>query len=133
MAARLADWQLDYPLDPGALKLWLETGVPDPRVLRLGELRKYADADAGPAVLAGLADLLDDPGHLIITTLWPEHWTTYIAAACAGPGMADPAGIAGQLRKRLELLAGEGYGQEAACCGDRSGRHWAPSVPAWVK
>lgn len=69
VAARLADWQLDYPLDPGALKLWLETGVPDPRVLRLGELRKYADADAGPAVLAGLADLLDDPGHLIITTL----------------------------------------------------------------
>ena len=32
-----------------------------------------------------------------------------------------------------ELLAGEGYGQEAACCGGHSGRHWAPSVPARVK
>ena len=92
---------------------------PRSTVLWLGELRKYADADDGPAVLARLADLLDDPGHLIITTLWLEHWTTYITAARAGPGMADPAGIVGQLLKRLELLAGEGHGQAASSADHR--------------
>jgi hypothetical protein len=104
VVARLADWQLDYPLDPGALEERLETGVPARTVLWLGELRQYVDADGGPAVLARLADLLDDDGHLIITTSWPEHWTTYTAAARAGLGAADPAGTAGRLLKRLPEL-----------------------------
>ena len=104
VAARLADWQLDYPLDPGALAPRLETGVPARTVLWLGELRQYADADGGPAVLAGLADLLDDNGHLVITTVWSEQWSTYIAAARAGLGVADPAGTVGRLLERLPEL-----------------------------
>ena len=106
VAARLADWHLDYPLDPGALAARLETGIPARTVLWLGELRQYADADGGPAVLARLADLLNDDGHLVITTLWPEHWTAYTAAARAGLGTADPAGTAGRLLERLPELAG---------------------------
>ena len=106
VAARLGDWHLDYPLEPGALAARLETGVPARTVLWLGELRHYADADAGPQVLARLADLLDVDGHLVITTLWPEHWTAYAAAARAGPGTADPAGTTGQLLKRLPVLTG---------------------------
>jgi hypothetical protein len=106
IAARLVDWYLDYPLDPGALAARLDSGVPPRTVLWLGELRQYADADAGPQVLARLADLLDVDGHLVITTLWPEHWTAYAAAARAGPGTADPAGVTGQLLKRLPVLTG---------------------------
>ena len=63
---RLADWQLDYPLDPGALEERLEAGIPARTVLWLGELRQYADADGGAAVLGRLADLLQaerPPGH----------------------------------------------------------------------
>ena len=65
VADRLADWQLDYPLDPGALAARLDAGIPARTVLWLGELRQYADADGGPAVLGRLADLLDggSPGH----------------------------------------------------------------------
>ena len=70
-------------------------------MLWLGELRQYADADGGPAVLARLADLLNGEGHLIITTLWHEQWTAYTAAARAGPGPADPAGTVGRLLERL--------------------------------
>ena len=58
VAGRLADWQLDYPLDPGALAARLEAGIPARTVLWLGELRQYADADGGAAVLGRLADLL---------------------------------------------------------------------------
>ena len=101
---RLADWQLDYPLDPGALAARLDDGIPDRTVLWLGELRQYADADGGPAVLGRLADLLEGEGHLVITAMWPEHWDTYIAAARAGPGAADPAGTAGRLLARLPEL-----------------------------
>ena len=97
VADRLADWRLDYPLDPGALAARLEAGIPARTVLWLGELRQYADADGGAAVLGRLADLLEGEGHLVITTVWPEHWTTYTAAARAGPGAADPAGTAGRL------------------------------------
>ena len=86
VAGRLADWQLDYPLDPGALAARLEAGVPPRTVLWLGELRQYADADGGAAVLGRLADLLNGEGHLVITTVWPEQWTAYTAAARAGPG-----------------------------------------------
>ena len=106
VAARLADWQLDYPLDPGALEARLETGVPARTVLWLAELRQYAGADGGAAVFARLADLLNGDGHLIITTSWPEHWTTYTDAARAGLGPADPAGTAGLLLERLPELAG---------------------------
>ena len=106
VADRLADWQLDYPLDPGALAARLEAGIPARTVLWLGELRQYADADGGAAVLGRLADLLEGEGHLVITTMWPEQWTAYIAAARAGPGAADPAGTAGRLLERLPELTG---------------------------
>jgi hypothetical protein len=101
---QLAGWRLDYPLDPGALAARLEAGIPASTVLWLGELRQYADADRGPAVLARLADLLQGKGHLVITTVWPEHWNAYTAAARPGPGPADPAGTAGRLLERLPEL-----------------------------
>ena len=50
-------------------------------MLWLGELHQYADADGGAAVLGRLADLLDGNGRLLITTMWPEHWNDYTAAA----------------------------------------------------
>jgi hypothetical protein len=107
----LAGWQLDYPLDPGALAARLEAGIPARTVLWLGELRQYADADGGLAVLGRLADLLQGEGRLVITTMWPEQWTAYTAAARAGPGTADPgtadpAGVAGRLLTRLPELTG---------------------------
>jgi uncharacterized protein YidB (DUF937 family) len=104
--ARLADWRLDYPLDPGALVARLEAGIPDRTVLWLGELRQYADADGGMMVLARLADLLGGEGCLAITTIWPEQWGAYTAAARAGPGAGDPAGTAGRLLERLPELSG---------------------------
>jgi hypothetical protein len=105
---RLADWRLDYPLDPGALAARLEAGIPARTVLWLGELRHYFDADGGAAVLGRLADLLEGKRHLAITTVWPEHWAAYTAAARAGPGTADPAGAAGRLLGRLqELTSGD--------------------------
>jgi uncharacterized protein YidB (DUF937 family) len=105
---RLSGWQLDYPLDPGALAARMEAGIPARTVLWLGELRQYADADAGggAAVLGRLADLLQGDGRLLITTVWPEHWDTYVAAARAGPGAADPAGVTGRLLARLPELTG---------------------------
>ncbi|MGH3288736.1 MAG: hypothetical protein ACRDPD_29340, partial [Streptosporangiaceae bacterium] len=102
----LADWQLDYPLTASALDARLEAGIPARTVLWLGELRQYADADGGLAVLGRLADLLMREGHLVITTMWPEHGDTYTAAARAGPGAADPAGTAGRLLERLPELTG---------------------------
>ena len=104
VTSRLADWQLDYPLDPGALKERLAAGVPPRTVLWLGELRQYADATGGAAVLAGVADLLQGEGRLVITTVWPEQWAAYTAAARAGPGPADPAGVAGRFLGRLPDL-----------------------------
>jgi hypothetical protein len=106
VAGRLADWELDYPLDPGALNARLEAGIPARTVLWLGELRQYADADGGAAVLGRLADLLQGEDHLVITTMWPEQWNTYTGAARAGPGAADPAGTAGRLLARLPELTG---------------------------
>ena len=106
VAARLAGWQLDYPANPAALSARLDAGIPARTVLWLGELRQYADVDGGPAVLGRVADLLHGEGHLLVTTVWPEHWTTYIAAARAGPGPADPAGTAGRLLERLPELTG---------------------------
>ena len=105
--AQLGDWKLDYPLDPGALKERLDAGIPARTVLWLGELRQYADADGGPAVLARLADLLQAEGHLVITTMWPEHWNTYTTASRANSGAADPAGTVGRLLERLPELKGQ--------------------------
>jgi hypothetical protein len=106
VATRLADWRLDYPVDATALSARLDDGIPARTVLWLGELSQYADADGGPSVLGRVADLLHSEGHLLITTVWPQHWTTYIAATRAGPGPADPAGTAGRLLKPLPELTG---------------------------
>ena len=106
VSAQLADWQLDYPLDPGGLAARLEAGIPARSVLWLGELRQYADAEDGRAVLGRLADLLNGKGQLVITTMWPEQWAAYTAAARARPGNADPFGTAGQLLERLPELTG---------------------------
>lgn len=106
VAGQLADWQLDYPLNVAALKERLAAGIPARTVLWLGELRQYADADGGPAVLGRVADLLQGEGHLLITSMWPEQWNTYTAAARAGPGTVDPAGTAGRLLERLPELTG---------------------------
>jgi hypothetical protein len=100
---RLGDWQLDYPLDLDALKERLDAGVPTRTVLWLGQLPQYADDGGRPTVPGRLADLLEGTGHVLITTMWFEHWNTYIAAADAGSG-ADPAGTVGRLLKRLPDL-----------------------------
>ena len=121
VATQLGDWYLDYPLDPGTLRERLRTEVPARTVLWLGELRQYVDADIGQyadaggsrdadaggslTVLGRLGDLLNDEGHLVITTLWPEQWTAYTAAARTGSGAADPARTAGLLLERLPELA----------------------------
>ena len=106
VAGQLADWQLDYPLNVSALKERLDTGIPARTVLWLGELRQYADAEGGAEVLGRLADLLAGEGYLLITTVWPEHWNTYTAAARTGPGAADPAGTVGRLLDGLPELTG---------------------------
>ena len=41
---------------------------------------------AARQVLGRLADLIDGEGRLLITTVWPEQWNAYTAAAGAGPG-----------------------------------------------
>ena len=97
VVGRLADWQVDYPLNAAALAARLDAGIPARTVLWLGELRQYADDDGGAAVLGRLADLLQGEGHLVVTTVWPEHWAAYTAAARAGPGIAKPTGVAGRL------------------------------------
>jgi hypothetical protein len=83
----------------------LETGIPVRTLLWLGELHQYAEADGGPALLGRPADLLDDEGHMVITTVWPQQWTAYTAAARAGLGKADLAGTAGRLLNGLPELA----------------------------
>ena len=107
VADRLSDWRLDYPLDSEALAVRLDAGIPAGTVLWLGELRQYASTDAGPAVLARLADLLDGEGNLVISTLWPEQWATYTAALHASRGPFDPAGTVGRLLERLPQLTGQ--------------------------
>jgi len=100
----LADWRLDYPLDASALANRLKDGIQARTVLWLGELRQYADADGGPAVLSRLADLLQGNSCLAITTMWPEHWDTYTTAASARSGSADPAGAVGLLLEGMQEL-----------------------------
>jgi hypothetical protein len=105
VAARLADWPLEYPPTAAALAARLEAGIPAGTVLWLGELRRYADAEGGAAALDRLDDLLDDEGHLVITTIWPEHWDAYVTAAGARRGAGDPARAAGRLVAHLDELA----------------------------
>ena len=61
----LADWALEHPPTAAELAARLEAGIPPRTVLWLGELRHYADADGGAAVLAHLNDLLDDDGRVM--------------------------------------------------------------------
>ena len=90
IATRLGDWRLDYPLDSGALAARLEAAIPARTVLWLGELRHYAHADGGPAVLSQLADLLVGEGYLVITTVWPRTGTLIVLRLTPRPGR--PAG-----------------------------------------
>jgi hypothetical protein len=105
VADRLADWPLEYPPTAAALAARLAAGIPAGTVLWLGELRRYADADDGAAALSRLAELLDGDGHLVITTMWPEHWKAYVTAMGARRGAGDPAWVAGRLIAGLDELA----------------------------
>ena len=104
VADRLADWSLEYPPTAVALAARLEAGIPDWTVLWLGELCRYADADGGAAALSRLAGLLEGDGHVVITTMWPEHWAAYVAAAGARLGAGHPARAAGRLVTGLDEL-----------------------------
>ena len=106
VVSQLSDWHLDYPLNVAALKERLDRGIPGRTVLWLDELRQYADAEGGAEALGRLADLLTGEGYLLITTVWPEHWNTYTAAARTEPGAADPAGTVGRLLDGLPELTG---------------------------
>ena len=102
----LADWVTEHPPTVAALAARLEAGIAPRTVLWLGELRHYAAADGGAAVLDHLNDLLDDDGRVIaIATIWPGDWDSYTAAAAAGLGAADPAAVVGRLLARLDVLA----------------------------
>jgi uncharacterized protein YidB (DUF937 family) len=102
----LADWTLEHPPTVAALADRLEAGIPARTVLWLGELRHYADADGGAAVLDRLDDVLEDDGRVIaIATIWPGYWDSYAAAAAAGRGTADPAALVGRLLAPLDVLA----------------------------
>jgi hypothetical protein len=105
VADRLADWPLEYPPTAAALTARLKTGIPAGTVLWLGELRRYVDAADGGAALSLLSELLDGEGHLVITTVWPEHWDAYATAAGERRGDGDPARAAGRLVAGLDELA----------------------------
>jgi len=105
LADRLADWPLEYPPTAAALAARLDAGIPARTVLWLGELRRYADADDSAAALSRLAELLRGEGHLVITTMWPEHWEAYVTAVGARRGSGDPAWAAGRLIAGLDELA----------------------------
>jgi hypothetical protein len=98
----LADWPLEYLPTAAQLAARLAAGIPARTVLWLGELRHYADADGGAAILSRLDGLLEEDGYVVITTLWPGYWDSYAAAAAAGLGAADPAAVTGQLLARLD-------------------------------
>ena len=104
----LADWTLAHPPTVAALAARLAAGIPERTVLWLGELRHFADADDGAAVLDRLDHVLTDDGRVIaIATIWPGYWDSYTAAAAAGLGAADPAAAAGRLLAALDVLAGD--------------------------
>lgn len=104
--ARFSRWKLDFPANPAALSARLEAGIPAGTVLWLGELRDYADVDGGPAVLGRLDEYLQSRGLIVITTLWPEHWSAYNEAMRVGLGRPDPTGVVGRLLERLPELTG---------------------------
>ena len=99
----LANWRLDYPQGPSSLTARLKDGIPARTILWLGELRQYADADGGAEALDHLSSLLDGEGQIIITTVWPDDWEKYTAAAQGRP-TADSAGAAGRLLRPLPDL-----------------------------
>jgi hypothetical protein len=102
----LADWTLEHPPTVAALAARLAAEIPERTVLWLGELRHFADADGGAAVLDRLDNVLTDDGRVIaIATIWPGYWDSYTAAAAAGLGAADPAAAAGRLLAGLDILA----------------------------
>jgi hypothetical protein len=104
----LADWTLACPPTVTALAARLAAGIPERTVLWLGELRHFADADGGAAVLDRLDHVLTDAGPVIaIATIWPGYWDRYTAAAAAGLGAADPAAAAGRLLAALDVLVGD--------------------------
>lgn len=87
LARHLSPQSSNTPALPAVGSIWA-TDVPgwitghryrDPRrrrglprtVLWLSELCQYAGADGGAVVLGRVADLLDNDGCLVITTLWP--------------------------------------------------------------
>jgi hypothetical protein len=102
VADRLADWRLVYPPTSAALTALLAAGIPAWTVLWLGELRRYANADDGAVALSRLAELLGGESHLVITTVWPEHWEAYVTALGARRGAGDPACAAGRLITNLD-------------------------------
>jgi hypothetical protein len=110
--AVLPDWRLDYPLDPAALDRRLDEEIPQQTVLWLGDLRQYADVDGGDKVIGRLGDLLDRPGRILITTIWPETARAYARAAKDSREAGEPTGrlasaaTAGRLLQRVPDLAG---------------------------
>jgi hypothetical protein len=102
----LGDWALEHPPIVAALADRLEAGIPARTVLWLGELRHYADADGGAAILDRLDGVLEDDGQVVaIATIWPGSWDSYAAAAAAGLGADDPAAAVGRLLAPLGVLA----------------------------
>ena len=106
---RLARWRLEYPRGEADLAGLLDAGVPARTIVWLGELRDYtAGPDGGAGVLGRLARLLETRDQVIaVTTLWPGHWDSYLAAARTRDRLdQDPAGTAGRLLARLPDLTG---------------------------
>ena len=105
VAGLLAEWPLEYPRTAAALAARLAAGIPAGTVLWLGELGRYADADAGADALDRLDDLFDEDGYLVVATIWPWQWDACIAAVGAGRGAGDPAWLAGRMLARLDELS----------------------------
>ena len=73
----LGDWALEHPPTVAALADRLAAGIPARTVLWLGELRHYADADGGAAILDRLDGVLEDEGQVVaIATIWPSSSST---------------------------------------------------------
>jgi uncharacterized protein YidB (DUF937 family) len=106
---RLARWRMEYPRGDGDLGVLVDGGIPPRTIVWLAELRDYtAGPDGGTAVLGRLARLLEDQDHVVaVTTMWPEHWDSYISQARTRAGLSqDPVGTAGRILTRLPSLTG---------------------------